>query len=32
VVTALLLAAGSLTVEALLFRSFFDLGSKLGLA
>ena len=31
-VTALLLAAGGLVVEALLFRSFFDLGRELGLA
>ena len=30
--TALLLAAGGLVVEALLFRSFFDLGRELGLA
>jgi ATP-binding cassette subfamily B protein len=31
-VTALLLAAGGLVVEALLFRGFFDLGRELGLA
>jgi ABC-type transport system involved in cytochrome bd biosynthesis fused ATPase/permease subunit len=30
-VTAMLLAAGSLVAEALLFRSFFDLGRELGL-
>ena len=30
--TALLLAAGGLVVEALLFRGFFDLGRELGLA
>jgi ATP-binding cassette subfamily B protein len=30
-VTALLLAAGGLVVEALLFRAFFDLGRELGL-